>query len=450
MIESNTQTQQIKVPYKARPYQLEIHKDTHRFKILVWHRQSGKTTLAITELIKKCITEPGVYLYVAPEKSQAKNIIWKDPTVLFKYLPNEVIRKKNEVELTIYFKKTIKDQPASVFYVEGADNIDRLRGLKPRGIILDEYDQMDPSIWTEVLLPAINQSNGWIIFIGTFKGKANLYNLLTKLKDPETGELTPLWDFTEAKRIDNPNYLADILPYYKNPAFTREQELIARQSMTPGQFNQEYACLPMEGASNVFGSLKDIMDGELQEPNPHHFYSMGIDLAKYQDYTAVSIIDRNTHHLVFQERWQGDWTKTLEKIILLRNRYNKAHVTIDSTGVGDPIAELLNKRGVRCDDFKFSNSKKDQLVTKMGVFFEGKKVHLPSIDMIPNLINELEQFTYELLSSGKVRYSAPPGLHDDEVMSLGLAIWYLKDNPITDTYDVGIPNQGIPNLDPTR
>lgn len=438
----------VSIPYEPRDYQLALHKLVKRFKILIWHRQSGKTTFAITELIKKAITEPGVYIYVAPEKSQAKNIVWKDPTVLFKYLPFELVKKKNEVELTVYFKKTVKGGIATVFYVEGADNIDRLRGLKPRGVILDEYDQMNPAIWTEVLLPAINQSGGWAIFIGTFKGKGNLWNLITQLKDPLTGELTPLWDFTKNEPIDNPNYYASIFPYWKNPHFTKEMELIARQSMTPGQFNQEYGCLPMEGASSVFGSLKEIMTGELKNVNPTHLYSMGVDLAKYQDFTAVSIIDRNTHELVYQERWQSDWTTTLEKIILLRNKYNKAHVTIDSTGVGDPIAELLAKRGVRCDDFKFSSKSKDQLVTKMGVFFQEKKIKLPPMDAIPNLINELEQFTYEILPSGKIRYSAPNGIHDDEVMSLGLAIWYLKDKPTTDSYSVGQPKMSIPNLDP--
>jgi hypothetical protein len=52
-------------------------------------------------LVKRAILEPGVYLYVGPEKSQAKNIIWKDPQGLFKFLPTEVVKKKNEVELTI-------------------------------------------------------------------------------------------------------------------------------------------------------------------------------------------------------------------------------------------------------------------------------------------------------------------------------------------------------------
>src|SRR5260370_1297459 len=84
----------------------------------------------------------------------------------------------------------------------------------------------------------------------------------------------------------------------------------------------------------------------------------------------------------------------------------------------------------------------------MGVFFSEKKLTLPPVDQIPNLINELEQFTYQILPSRKIRYSAPSGMHDDEVMSLGLAIWPLKDKPTLDTYSIGIPRQSIPNLDP--
>jgi hypothetical protein len=203
----------------------------------------------------------------------------------------------------------------------------------------------------------------------------------------------------------------------------------------------------MSGVSNVFPSLVELMQGGLKEKDASHYYSMGVDLAKYKDYTAVSIIDRNTHHLVFQDRWQGDWGSTIEKLILIRKRFNNAHITIDSTGVGDPIAETLARRGVKCDDFKFSNTSKDQLVRKMGIFFSERKIVLPPQDQVPNLITELEQYTYTIMPSGKIQYSAPQGMHDDEVMSLGLAIWYLKDRPTSDLYSQGQATQAIPNLD---
>ena len=114
----------LKIPYKPRPYQLDIHNDSHRFKIAVFHRQAGKTTFALNELIKKMVIDPGVYLYVAPEKSQAKNIIWKDPQGLFKYLPRELIAvnragapKINEVELSVTLKPTLPKTPATTVLV---------------------------------------------------------------------------------------------------------------------------------------------------------------------------------------------------------------------------------------------------------------------------------------------------------------------------------------------
>lgn len=72
----NCYTDRNQIPYKPKPYQLEIHEDPHRFKIAVFHRQDGKTTFALNELVKRAVLEPRVYLYVGPEKSQAKNIIW--------------------------------------------------------------------------------------------------------------------------------------------------------------------------------------------------------------------------------------------------------------------------------------------------------------------------------------------------------------------------------------
>ncbi len=438
---------QIDIPYIPRDYQKAIHKDKHRFKIVVFHRQAGKTTFAINELIIKMITDPGVYLYVGPEKSQAKNIIWKDPQGLFKYLPDLFIKKKNEVELTVYLKpidltdgKVKAKNYGSIFYIEGADNIDRMRGLKPKGIILDEYAQIKPELWTEVLFPAINQSGGWVIFIGTFKGKNHFYDLFSKY-----------WDWTAGKPIDDEYYRCFYLPYYQNPHFTEDQVKIAKDTMPDLQFRQEYGCEPMSGTSSVFPSITPLLTGSLKPKHGSHLYSMGIDLAKSVDYTAVSIIDRNTHELVFQTRWQSDWNQTMEILVGLYKAWNQPHVTIDSTGVGDPISEMLKRRGIRMkdsSDFKFSGKTKDQLVKKMSLFFSEQKITLPSQDQIPNLVTELEQFSYEILPSGKIRYSAPAGKHDDEVMSLGLAMWPLKDQPETLTYSLSTPNQSVPNLDP--
>ena len=44
---------------------------------------------------------------------------------------------------------------------------------------------------------------------------------------------------------------------------------------------------------------------------------------------------------------------------------------------------------------------------------------------IPELINELEIFTYEMGLGGRIRYMAPEGEHDDCVCSLALAMYQI-------------------------
>jgi len=434
----------IKIPFTPRDYQQEIINDTHPFKIVVYHRQSGKTTTALNILNKAAIIDPGVYIYIGPEKSQAKNIIWKDPQGIFKFVPSELIASKNEVELTIKYKPTKfrengKPFPGSLFYIEGSENPDRVRGLKPKGAILDEYDQIHPEIWP-TLFPALNQSGGWAIIIGTFKGKGPLYELFSKY-----------WDWSTMTPIEDPYFRAFYLPAHLNPFFTEEMEAKARSVMPPSQYQQEYELVPMDGNGRVFPSIEPLMVGSLKQPHKLHYYSMGIDLGKTLDYTAVSIIDRNTHELVFQERWKGEWSYTMDNLLRIRKLYNNAHVTIDSTGNGDPIAEMLRKRGIsrsHIDDFKFSSKSKDQLIKKMGIFFSEGRIVLPTIDQIPNLVDELEQYTYEITKFGNYRYTAPSGMHDDEVISLGLAMWYLKDDPVKEFNVVQQVKQSVINLDP--
>ena len=47
---------QVKIPYKPRPIQAEMHTHLKRWNVLVMHRRFGKTVWAVNELIKKALT----------------------------------------------------------------------------------------------------------------------------------------------------------------------------------------------------------------------------------------------------------------------------------------------------------------------------------------------------------------------------------------------------------
>jgi hypothetical protein len=138
----------------------------------------------------------------------------------------------------------------------------------------------------------------------------------------------------------------------------------------------------------------------------------GVDLAKSYDWTWV--IGMNAQGGVcFSERWQSDWRQTTERIAgIMKN----TPAYIDSTGVGDPIVEDLQRRCPLIEGYKFTSQSKQQLMEGLATSFQKREISFG--DEV--LKNELETFQFEYTKSG-VRYTAPEGLHDDGVCSLALA-----------------------------
>ena len=138
----------------------------------------------------------------------------------------------------------------------------------------------------------------------------------------------------------------------------------------------------------------------------------GIDLAKYTDYTVITGIDENGY-VCYVNRFQADWMQTMsviEKVI------GRIPCFVDSTGVGDPIVENLQRILPNIEGFKFTSQSKQQIIEGLVMAVQTQKVFFP-LEPIGYEMNNIE---YEYTRTG-VKYSAPPGLHDDCVMSLALA-----------------------------
>ena len=159
--------------------QKTIARDNHRFKVVIAGRRFGKTHLAIRELCKAArIPDRQVWL-VAPTYRQAKQIVWKK---LKKRLQDlNWAERINESELSIQLKN------GSVISLKGADNADSLRGVGLDYLVMDEFADIDPAAWYEVLRPTLADTQGSALFIGTPKGIGNwshdLYQLPTEQPD---------------------------------------------------------------------------------------------------------------------------------------------------------------------------------------------------------------------------------------------------------------------------
>ena len=155
----------VEIPYKPRQLWKEvIHPalDQRNRAVLVCHRRFGKTVGAINELIKKAVQNPlrsPQYAYIAPYRNQAKRIAWN---YLLYYTGNVPDRKVNSSDLYVELPSRFRNSPGARIYVMGADYPDALRGMYLDGVILDEFAQMRPELYGEVLVPALSDRNGFV------------------------------------------------------------------------------------------------------------------------------------------------------------------------------------------------------------------------------------------------------------------------------------------------
>ncbi len=218
--------------YRPRPHQQQIHKSLGRFSVLVCHRRFGKTVLCINELIDRalrCELPNPRYAYIAPLFNQAKDIAW---TYLKQYTRDIPGVETHETELRV----TLPNGAHIRLY--GADNPDRLRGIYLDGVVLDEYAQMSPRIWGEVIRPLLSDRQGWAVFIGTPMGHNQFYDMF---QGASIG-----WPMEQAdgsvRRETDADWWAGMFRV-SDTAIINEKELAsALRTMGQDRYDQEYEC----------------------------------------------------------------------------------------------------------------------------------------------------------------------------------------------------------------
>lgn len=213
------------IPYQPRAQFVDYHNRAERWSCIVAHRRAGKTVACINDLIKAALTSANPdprFAYIAPFYAQAKDVAWTYLKQFTLCIPG---MESNESELRV-------DLPNGArIRLYGADNYDRLRGLYLDGVVLDEYADMDPRVWPEVIRPALSDRKGRATFIGTPKGRNGFYDIWEG--NTETG-----W----VGALRSPDWFDLQLKASETGIVAREELEDARQAMTPEQFEQEYEC----------------------------------------------------------------------------------------------------------------------------------------------------------------------------------------------------------------
>jgi hypothetical protein len=364
--------------HNPHPAQKQVLDCDKRFIVMMAGRRFGKSLISQTISIETAVNKKRV-AYITPTYQLGK-IFFKEIVDL---LPLEIY-SKNESDLVITFITG-----GSIRFFTG-ERLDNLRGLKFHLAVIDEASFI-PNLedgWLNSIRPTLTDYKGKAIFLSTPKGKNYFFSLFSKAE--------PDWQSFKFTTYDNP---------YIDPNEIDD----ARKQLPEVVFEQEYMANPAENAANPFGSqyIRNCIHPVTTMP----VVAYGIDLAKSVDWTVIVGLDEDGNVAYF-DRFQMDWHNTKQTIL----RLPKCPILVDSTGVGDPILEDLQREGVMIQGLKFTSSSKQQLMEGLQAAIHQGKIGYPE----GIISQELEVFEYMYTATG-VKYSAPSGFHDDAVMALALA-----------------------------
>ena len=278
--------------------QAEVIKDTARFRILITGRRFGKTFLAIHELARFARFPNRKVWYVAPTYRQAKAICWQE--LVQRLRKHNWVSEVNNSDLTVILRNN------SRISLRGADNENSLRGIGLDFLVMDEFADISPVAWYEVLRPTLSDPQGHALFCGTPRGFGNWgYDMYVK------GQSDKEWQ----------SYKFTTLEGLQVPKEEIEQ---AKEDLDERTFQQEYMASFVNYAGMIYYNFdrnKNIID---EYSNPYKTLHIGLDFNVDPMCAVVSVIE-NDRIIVIDEIqiWSSNTNEMVEEI---KSRYKNKSV----------------------------------------------------------------------------------------------------------------------------
>ena len=364
-------------------WQKQVWADDTRFKIVAAGRRTGKSRLAAWMLIVNALqADKGHVFYVAPTQGQARDIMWQ--TLLDLAHPVVTSSHINNLQIKLVNGATIS--------LKGADRPETMRGVSLKFLVMDEYADMKPEVFEQILRPALADQKGAALFIGTPMGRNHFYDL-----------------YKYAELGDDDSYASWHFTSYDNELLDSEEIDLAKKSMSSYAFRQEFmASFEARGSEMfkeewvTFGECPDVGD-----------YYISIDLAGFEDVSkkktknskldesaiAVVKVNENGWHLenIIHGRW--DLAETARKIFEAVRDYRPVSVGIErgisKQAVMSPLTDMMKQYGrfFVVEELTHGNKKKtDRIMWALQGRFENGQITLGKGEWNSKFLDQLFQF----------------------------------------------------------
>lgn len=383
------------------PKQLAAIYEPKRFSCIEASTKSGKTAGCIVWLAEQAFkgSDGQNFWWVAPVSEQARIAFDRMRRALG---PDNCRAYQSPYRIALHH--------GPVIWFRSGDKPDSLYGEDVYAAVVDEASRLKQDAWY-ALRSTLTKTRGHARIVGNVHGRKNWFYRMSR--QAEQG----FPDMAYHRMVAYDAVRAGVL--------AAEEIESAQRELPEHVFKELYLAEASEDGGNPFGfeAIRRCTVPTMWQGTPAVF---GIDLAKSVDWTVVIGMTREGY-VCKMERWQHvPWEDTVNRILTIIGR---TPTLVDSTGVGDPIVETLQRRTSghpgadhnQIEGYQFSSRSKQQLMEGLALAIQSGGVTFPA----GPITMELEQFTYEMRGKeGRftgVSYTAPAGFHDDCVMALALA-----------------------------
>jgi len=317
----------------------------------------------------------------------------------------EVVRVLAPVTLRVNVQdKRIELITGGVIDFWSLTKFDSIRGRKYKRVVIDEV-AMVPGFgdaWQFVIRPTLTDFKGDAFFLSTPKGHNFFHQAYVWGQDPYKKEWTSF-----------------SMPTTANPFIDPEEVEAAREDMPERTYAQEYLAQFLEDAGGVFRGVRKVATAKVLPPYYGSFV-MGVDWAQMHDFTVLTVMDALSKKVVDFDRFnQIGWELQRGRLMSMALRWRPWLILAESNSIGGPNIEALQREGLPVAGFEMGAHNKGPLITNLVLGIEREELELLNDEVS---IGELEAYESKANPvTGRRKYSAPQGMHDDTVISQCLA-----------------------------
>lgn len=360
-------------------------------------RRAGKTFFGLEQIL----FEPGGAIDGNPVAWFAPSYqllleVWKDAESSTRSITRKANKTDHRIELvtggTIDFW-TLQDDDCG-------------RGRKYARIVIDEaaHARYLKDAWEAAILPTLTDLRGEAWIISTPAGHNFFYSLYQRGLSGH-----PDWQSWQMPTTANPHIDAD--------------EVENMRSILPERiYQQEYEAQFIADGAGVFRGIDRAPTCEWHyTAQPGVRYVIGVDWGRHNDFT-VFLVMTHAGEIIHIDRFTGiGYELQTSRLKELWERFGKPVIHAESNSMGGPLIERLQRDRLNIRPFQTTNASKAEAIESLSLALENGQITFAEDDRLTVLRQELLAYDQERLPSGMIRYSAPPGGHDDTVMALAIA-----------------------------